>query len=79
MANHGTHDDMFWTRSGTCTWRETKKQMSWQKKARPEMEGSWQKFERRTSNKKEERFNAAVEYGACSPAMWKSGNGVNKI
>ena len=59
---------MFWNRSGTSIWKGTKKQMSWQKKARPWMEGSWRKFERRTSNKKEERFNAAVEYAAFSHA-----------
>ena len=55
-----TNDELFQTTSGTSIWKGTKKQMSWQKKSRPWMEGSWRKFERRTSNKKDERFNAAV-------------------
>ena len=50
--------------------------MSLQKKARPWMEGSWRKFERRTSNKKEERFVAAVGYAAFSLANVESGTSV---
>ena len=40
------------------------------------MYGSWRKFERRTSNKKEERFIAAVGYAAFSLANVESGTRV---
>ena len=76
MANLRTNDEMFLNRTGTSIWKGTEKQMSLQKKARPWMEGSWRKLERRTSNKKEERFVAAVGYAAFSLANVESGTSV---